>query len=248
MTLNLRNCLWLALLPVLSAPAFGAFVFEVDTDSTDDSVITYNSKFSFGGDTTSASQSGPSRAFGTTGSNSIFGGNGNLILDTYSYTYSPTTDADNLTIPAGTDLGLQPGTANPTDWNASGDLATGRTGGTQGTYNVYATWPVTTNVSGGLTQYTINTVGDAVVATVDQNVPGNPPGFGSTTDISHGWYLLGQIDYTAGAIVVTQSPTVSNSFVSHRAHGLLFELVPEPSSFALIVSGILAVLGLRRRR
>lgn len=211
-----------------AASSDAAFLLEIDTDGADDGVVTYNSHFSFGGDTTTASQSVTSTAFGTTGGDSIFGGDGVVFPDTYVFTYQPSVDGDNLVIPIGTDLG-------------NGNTASGMVGGGAGTYRVYATWPSTSNVSGGATRYTLSTAGTTdVIVDIDQNIGGGS------------WVLLGDIDYSdlSSTILVTQVPTVTNSFVSMRAYGLLFELVeqggavPVPGTLALLAIGI---AGYRRR-
>lgn len=199
--LRARTCI-LAALGLLTSPVQAAFLFEIDTDGLDDGSFTQNPRFSFGGDTTTASTSAASLAYGVTGADSIFGGDGIEEPDTYVYRYAPDSEADNLIIPAGTDLG-------------EGNLATGETGGGTGLYNVYATWPYTENVSGGDTEFAVSTAGDSFTIQVDQNGKGN------------NWIYLGQIDYSSGDITVEQYPTVQNSFISQRAYGLLFEAVDD---------------------
>ena len=224
----MRLPVYVALLAlVMASTASAAFLLEVDVDGADDGVLTYNSRFSFGGDTTSASQSAPSTAFGMTGGDSIFGGDGTLLPDTYVYNYSPGADADNLVVPAGTDLGE--------DLAGNTVFGTGVTGGGAGDYYVYATWPSTTNVTGGDTRYVVNTPGDFFSVDVDQNMRGDE------------WYLLGTISFSGvGSISVTQQPTVQNSFVSMRSAGLLFEPVPEPAVAVLFALAGLGLLCFRK--
>jgi hypothetical protein len=200
--------------------AQGAFILEIDTDGADDGVLTYNAAFAFGGDTTTASQSATSLAFGTTGGDSIYGGNGAASPDTYVYVHSPDSQADNLVVRVGQDLG-------------DGNFGSGMVGGSPGRYAVYASWPITTNVSGGLVQYEVITAGDSFTVQIDQN------GKGDT------WVKLGEINYVSDTIRVAQTAG-SNTFVSMRAYGLLFEMVPEPASLSLAALGGLILI--RRRR
>lgn len=219
---------------VIAPAANAAYILEVDTDGLDDGNLALNSNFAFGGDTTTASSSITSTAFGTSGGDSIFGGDGASQSDTYVFTYKPGVDGDNLTITAGFDLG-------------GGNLASGETNGGVGTYRIYATWPLTTNVSGGDTQYDVTgalgTIG--FTATIDQNNQGNE------------WILLGDATITDphGTITVTQTPTGTNSFVSMRAAALLFECVEcetvdvsEPATLGLLGLGLVGISLTRRRK
>jgi hypothetical protein len=212
---------------LLSAPASAAHLIEIDIDGLDDGPVTFNSHFSFGGDTTTASSSVAGTAFGLTGGDSIFGGDGVFSLDTYLYNYNPSLDADNLALAAGQTLG-------------GGNLATGFAGGGAGLYNIYAAWPETDNVNGGDTSYSAATLGDAFATSVNQN------------GAAGAWVLLGTINYSSGGITVTQTAG-SNTFVSMRAAGVLFERadaprnVPEPSTLLLFAAGI-AGIWLRRRK
>lgn len=183
----------------LASVSGAGFIIEIDTDGLDNSVLVYNPNFSFGGDTTTASQSASASVVGGTGGDSLFGGNGVQLGDTYVYTYSPDSQADNLVLAPGTDLG-------------EGNTATGAVGGGPGTYRVYASWPFTNNVSGGDVTYELSTLGDFVSQAVDQN------------DRGDAWVLIGEIEYTSGPITVRQIAG-SNTFISMRAYGVLFEKV-----------------------
>jgi len=209
----------LVLLASVAGSARAAFIFEIDTDGLDDGPISYNPGFSFGGDTTTASSSITSLAFGCSGADAIFGGDGVNLPDTYLYEYAPDSLADNLVVPIGQDLG-------------EGNVGTGVTGGDAGQYRVYATWGFTENVSGGDTTYEVSTAGDFFSIALDQNGRGDA------------WIYLGTIDYTSGSIMVTQYCEI-NSFVSMRAYGLLFEKVPAPASLGLL--GLAAAVSRRRR-
>ncbi len=198
-------------LVALASVAGAGFILEIDTDGLDNGVLVYNPGFSFGGDTTTASQSASASVVGGTGGDSIFGGNGVNVVDTYVYTYSPDSQADNLVLAPGTPLG-------------EGNTATGELGGGPGTYRVYASWPYTENVSGGTVTYTIESSIDSTQAFVDQNFRGDA------------WVLIGEIEYAGGAITVTQQSS-SNTFISMRAYGVLFEKVAEDGPLCADVTG-----------
>lgn len=216
----LAHALGLACAAAVATSAHAAYVLEIDTDGADDGVLTFNAGFSFGGDTTQASQSAAASAFGTTGGDSIFGGDGVTLGDTYVYNYAPDSQPDNLVIPNAQPLG-------------EGNLGTGVVGGGAGTYRVYALWPYTENTSGGPIRYTVSTAGDSFFVDIDQNSRGDA------------WVHLGDIGYTSGAITVTQVSSL-NTFVSMRAAGMLFEAVPAPGAAATFAGA--GLLGLRRRR
>ncbi|GAB4549410.1 MAG: hypothetical protein Tsb0013_10650 [Phycisphaerales bacterium] len=216
----MRLPLTLAAVAAVVSPLHAGHIIEIDTDGLDDGVLTFNPQFNFGGDTSTASQSAAATAFGTTGGDSIFGGDATSTVDTYVFAYSPESQPDNLVIPAGTDLG-------------EGNIGTGLVGGAFGTYRVYALWPETNNVTGGLVNYDVVTPGDSFQISLDQNGRGDA------------WALLGEIEYTGGVITVTQRSS-SNTFVSMRASGVLFEYVPAPGAGALcLVAGLASA---RRRR
>lgn len=225
---------------LIASTASAAFLLEVDTDGLDDGILTFNSGFALGANTIAVSQSIAASTFGLTGGDSVFGGNTpddpNDPLDggpdTYLYTHSPDSQADNLATTPHTDLG-------------EGNTASGRTGGGTGSYDVYATWPFTGNVSGGLTTYSVSTAGDAFNAVINQNDANDL--FGAAGR-GHVWVLLGSINYTSGSIDITQTPT-ANTFVSMRSSGVLFErTVPEPTSLVLAAMAGFAVICSARRR
>lgn len=204
---------------------------------------TASGNFSLGGDTTAVSgPSTPGSAVGNSSAGSAFGGNGAAIPDTYLYTYTPGVDGDNVAIAAGTAL------------NDDGDVAQSLAAGITGVYKVYATWPRTENVSGGATRYALGlSDGDGSLfdITVDQNEDGIvQPDFPLGTDGNQRggeWEFLGQVFLDASTTyVLTQQPSVANSFVSMRSAGVLFVPVPEPASAVVALLGV-AGLALRRR-
>lgn len=204
--------------------------------------------FSFGGDTTTASASVPSAAVGLTGTNSIFGGNGVNQADTYVFSYTPGSNPDNTTFTAGALLG------STTGFPGQGNLATGAAGNVSGTYNVYFTTPATTGISGGNTNFTITQNGAPVLVSANLNDGGTGPdtdaGPAFVGGANNAWFKLGTVDLVAGNTYTVTQAAGANTFVSTRAHAVMWELVPipEPATFVLAGIGLVAVgVAVRRR-
>lgn len=205
------SCLALSTALLMSAPSDAAFI--VETTAGGKALANFTST----GASVSATTHGLAPGL-TPGIGSVYGGNAVDAPDVYTYSYAPGADADNTAFTAGEDLG-------------NGNSATGEAGGASGLYNVYATWPVSDNISTLPTTYSIS--GDSLSAelVVNQNQ--------AATGLGDGWVLIGQVDLSAGNnYVLTQSSGVPPSFVSMRSAGALFEyagaVIPEPASIMLI--------------
>lgn len=196
-----------------------------------------NYRFAGTGGTNSATTT-DSSAFGLTPSNGSAYGGGAATSDDYAFRYTPGSDIDNTPITAGLDLG-------------NGDLASGLTGGVSGTYNVYVTWPTSSNVDPSGTDFSlVNTLSPgSPILTVngviqDSDTAGVAPG-------ADAWFLLGSASLTAGQSYELHSIANSTAFVSQRMDGVMFELqpVPEPSTIALgLLGGAGVMFSYLRRR
>ncbi len=171
----------------------------------------------------------PSAAIGLGSSGSAYGSTVAEINDTYVFTYTLGTDADNTVYAAGEDLG--------------NNLASGLVGGGTGKYNAYATWPQSTSLGIGAT-YTITNDGAAVVtAHIDQQTgqSGSPGG----TDA---WLLIAaDVDLTNGNSYTITQVANGSGWTSMRSAGVMWEAVPEPATMALLGFGGLLLRSRRRR-
>jgi hypothetical protein len=220
----------------MNTNAHAAVVIGSDIDPVD-GPITLDANFSFGGDTTVASDSIPSAAVGTDGFGSLFGGNGTAV-DTYVYTYDVDVLADNLALAAGTAL------------NDDGDASTGLAAGGTGTYNIYATWPITNTVSGGNTTYTLtDDMGSTLFSvSIDQNtINGFVDPANGQTFAGGEWVPLSSATLDATKTYTLTQESGAATFVSMRSAGILFEPVPEPSSILLFAMCAVYGVCLRRR-
>jgi hypothetical protein len=188
-----------------------------------------------------------SNAVGLAPGNSIFGGNGVNLPDTYIFTYNMTVDGDNLV--------LAPGTQLNNDGPLFFDQASGGAAGGAGLYRVYATWPLTNNVSvtSGPTQYQLLDSNNVPLITtiINQNATqGGPTPPDNAVRAGDEWVYLGSavLDGTS-TYRVTQQPTLANQFVSMRSEGILFEpvVIPEPATAGLIALAALGLVAARRR-
>lgn len=169
-----------------------------------------------------------------------YGGNG--TSDEYTFNYTPSLHADNVTF------------APATLYNSLGPnpdlVSSGLSGGTSGFYNIYRIHPANPNVSGSLTTYRVFVNGlelAGLAQVIDQNA----------ADLANGqnigrWELIGTVGLAAASdtVAVTMSPE-SSTFVSMRASGIMFEYVapiPEPGGILLLGLGATALLHRRRHR
>jgi hypothetical protein len=231
-----------ALLLVASTGLSVRGAFMVETRPGGKAVV----NFRLGGNTTTVGTStATSGAIGRTANiGSVFGGDGSPS-DTYVFRYTPGPDADNTTFAAGTALG------SVTGFPGEGNVSSGLTGGVSGIYRVYFTTPESINVANPSCDFTITQDGEPIVLD-DVNLnsggtgPDTDPGGAFVGGANNAWWLLGTVHLTAGTTYTVTQNSNDASFVSQRAHGVMWERVPEPSAGGLVMLALM--LGRGRHR
>lgn len=239
----------LAATGMVASTAHAAFMVEARATAT---VGKGFGGLTFGGDTTAASTStATTAAVGTTAAlGSIFGGTGVLQADTYIFSYTPGTNADNTVYVANQILG------STTGFPGNGNLATGAVGGASGTYNVYFTAPPTTNIDGGPSNFTITQNGPNILLSANLNNvgtgPDTDPGTAFVGGANNAWFKLGTVTLNAGTTYSVSQASTANTFVSQRASAVMWEYVPVPEPTTLTMSlagmGLIGALAVARRK
>jgi len=223
--MKIRNLIASAMVLILasySTLASAAFIVEAHSSGK------ANANYSQGGNVLRESTP-PSSAIGTIATHHRWSSTADA--DPMVFSYTPGVDLDNTVLVPGTDLG-------------NGDLASGLPGGISGVYNVYATWPASTNVTGGPSTITVTNDGTPVVSSHDLNTGGS-----GTPGGNDAWLLVASgVPLSIGNTYSVSFERSSATWVSQRVHGVMWELqIPEPSSLLLSALGMLGVAGFRRR-
>lgn len=257
-----NSCL-VALIAALVVPLFVAHAraaFMVEAHSSGKA----NANFAVipgAGNATGASASTASSAAGVSATNSIFSSNNTIagVVDVYRFSYTPGSNADNTAFAAGTALGNS--SASDPDGAGAGLpvyaiaplMASGLVGGDTGLYNVYFTSPSSTNVNPAGSQFDITS--DAPIVTLnpvnlnDTNTgPDEVVGGTFTGGANNRWLKIATVPLTAGTTYTVTVTSNVDSFVSQRAHGVMWErVIPEPAALGLISTGLGALALVRRR-
>ncbi len=257
---RLTRLLALVAVAAMASATHAAFIVEADNVAPAGKA---NANFSSLGHSFSTT---PSFAAGLSGNQSIFGNPANATgPDQYTFRYTPGTDADNTTYTPLQNLG----NSQATDADGLGpiapvylnlpQLATGATGGGTGLYNVYFTTPQTTGSNPLGSQFVITHDGilsPTALNPVNTNNGGTGPDTSAPGDAIHvggandRWLKIASLVHlTAGtAYTVTQTANAA-TFVSQRAHGVMWEFVriPEPATFALAGMALVGMASTRRR-
>jgi hypothetical protein len=215
-----------------------------------------NANFSSLGHSTSST---PSLAPGLTAAGSVFGNPANATgPDQYTFSYTPGTDADNTVFAPLALIGDSIASdgdgsgATPPTYASAAILATGLSGGQSGMYRVFFTTPASTGVSATSLFEITNDGATVALNPVNLNTGGtSPPSGGSGAN--DGWLLVATVPLIAGNTYTLAMTASSPTFVSQRAHGVMWEyagpIVPEPASLGLASFAAigLALSGRRRK-
>jgi hypothetical protein len=151
----------------------------------------------------------PGLEFWGTAEHSLFTSDETPAYYDFPYIYTPAFDVDNFFSSEGFDL-------------ANGHLSSGLIGGAPGLYNVYITWPESTNVEGDCKITVSNDGPEVVLDVVDMNTggTGDPGG-------NDGWFRIAeQIHLTTGTTyTIHQIALAPSGYPIMRSHGVLWELV-----------------------
>lgn len=167
-------------------------------------------------------------------------------FDVYEYSYTPGSDEDNWTVPL------------DARYFGNGQYSTNLPGGQTGYYNVYITWPGSTNVS-SLCDLTITHDGTDIVWTdINMNDSGTVamaqmeqwgPFPAGTVFVggNNKWLMIArEVLLTEGNTYTVTQAAQNDTYVSMRSSGVMWEFVrvPEPMSLVLLGAGGLLI---RRR-
>jgi len=185
----------------------------------------------------------------TPGASSALGGTIGSVpnVNGWIFEYTPGQDPDNTVFAGGTPLGTATMTP-PNTVTPDVHLSSGLQGGISGVYNVYITWPASGNVAANATVTITSDLPDIVLNPVDQNstTPNGPTDSG--VGGANQWMLIGTVPLTQNQTYSVTMTANSSAFVAQRASGVMWELIPEPSSFMLCALGLAGVAGFRRRK
>jgi hypothetical protein len=198
----------------------------------------------------------PSTAVGLAGNQSAFGNPANATgPDLYTFSYTPGVDVDNTVFGVLQLLG-DTSVTDPDGLGAGAPIyadeimfASGAVGGGSNFYNVYITWPASANVNAAGSQITITNDGLPIeLNPVNQNTDQSeaaPTGAGKNGGNNAWLKIASGVPLTAGNTYTVSMQANAATFVSQRVHGVMWEVIPEPSSLSLMA---LTAIGLLRRK